>query len=251
MAWTLAFAGKGGTGKTTLAGLVVRELVRRGTTPVLAVDSDPNSNLHMGIGLPVFKTVGQIQEEWLKSRDAIPLGVSKQEYLITTLNAAISEGKGVDLLVMGRPQGQGCYCSANAVLRDFVAKLQPNYPAVIVDNEAGMEHLSRHTVENIDALVMVADPTPVGIVTVSRLIELVKELNLNIPKLGLVLNRTNGELNPRIREAVEKLNVTTFGIIPVDSAIEELNMAERSLLELPENSPAAVAAAKLVEAVRN
>jgi CO dehydrogenase maturation factor len=98
---------------------------------------------------------------------------------------------------------------------------------------------------------MVADPTPVGIVTVSRLIELVKELNLNIPKLGLVLNRTNGDLNPRIKEAIEKLNVTIFGFIPMDSAIEELNMAERSLLELPENSPAVVAAAKLVEAVRN
>jgi len=251
MAWTIALAGKGGTGKTTIAGLLVRELARRGTKPILAVDSDPNANLNISLGMPVFKTVGQVQQEWMKSRDEIPLGVSKQEYLMTTLNAAISEGKDVDLLVMGRPQGQGCYCSANAVLRDFVARLQPNYQAVIVDNEAGMEHLSRHTVENIDVLLMVADPTPVGIITVRRLIELVKELKLEAPKIGLVLNRTNGNLNQNIEKTVEKLDVQVLGNIPRDPAVEEYSLAERSLMELPENSPAAVAAAKLIDAIRN
>lgn len=249
MSFTVAVAGKGGTGKTTVASLMVRELIKQGKKPILAVDSDPDANFHTGLGLPVFKTVGQIQQDWVKTRGEIPLGISKQDYLISSLNAALSEGKNVDLLTMGRPQGPGCYCSANAVLRDFVAKLQPNYSAVVVDNEAGMEHISRRTVENLDALLMVADPTPVGVRTVGRLIELVKELDLNIPIVGLVLSRTDPELPKRVQEQIDDLKIDLLGMIPRDKLVDEFCIEERSLLELPDDSPAAMGAAKLFEKI--
>jgi len=240
MTWTVAVAGKGGTGKTTVASLLVRELLNRGKKPVLAVDSDPDANLSSGLGLKVHKTVGQVQQEWLNSFDKIPAGMSKQQYLLTTLNAAVSESRDVDLLTMGRPEGPGCYCSANAVLRDFVSKLQPNYPAVVVDNEAGMEHISRRTVENIDLLLLVAEPTPVGMRTVIRLLELVRELDVNFPRMGLVINRANGDnLHPKIAESIQSAGVELLGTIPRDPKVEEYAMEEKSLLELPDDSPAA------------
>lgn len=248
MTWTVAVAGKGGTGKTTVAALLVKELLGRGKKPVLAVDSDPDANLSSGLGLEVHKTVGQVQQEWLSSLDKIPTGMSKQQYLLTTLNAALSEGRDVDLLTMGRPEGPGCYCSANAVLRDFVSKLQPNYPAVVVDNEAGMEHISRRTVENVDMLLMIAEATPTGMRTVSRLIELTRELEVNFPRIGLVINRANGDnLHPKISESIESTGVELLGAVPGDPNVEEFAMEEKSLLELPDDSPAVAAIQKLTD----
>ncbi len=248
MTWTVAVAGKGGTGKTTVASLLVKELLNRDKKPVLAVDSDPDANLSSGLGLKVHKTVGQVQQEWLHSFDKIPSGMSKQQYLLTTLNAALSEGKSVDLLTMGRPEGPGCYCSANAVLRDFVSKLQPNYPAVVVDNEAGMEHISRKIVENVDLLLMVAEATPVGIRTINRLVELAKELEINFPRIGLVINRANGDnLHSKISDGVKSSGVELLGTVPGDPNIEEFALEEKSLLELPDDSAAAVKIHKLAE----
>lgn len=249
MTLTIAVAGKGGTGKSSVAGLVIREMVKRGKHPILAVDSDPDANLHTYIGMKVFKSVGQVQQDWLKSRGEIPLGVSKQDYLMSTLNAAISEGQDIDLLTMGRPQGPGCYCSANVVCRDFVERLKPNYPVVVVDNEAGMEHISRRTIEDIDVLLMVADATPVGIRTAARLIELIKELDLGIPKIGLVLNRTNGELHPKIKETIDNLGVEVLGKIPVDPVLEEFSIEEKSLLNLPDDCPASKGIEQILNAI--
>ncbi len=247
MTWTVAVAGQGGTGKTTVASLLVRGLMKSGKVPVLAVDADPDANFSTGLGIEVNKSIGQVQQEWLAAKMQIPPGMSKQQYLLLQLNQAVEERKNFDLVTMGRPQGPGCYCSAHAVLRDFLGEMQGNYKSMVVDNEAGMEHLSRRTVEGIDALVMVSDPSHVGIRTAGRLMELAKELNLGIPRMGLVINRVMNGVPRQIEDAAQKLNIELLGTVPMDDDLTDFSMDEKSLLDLPDSCSAAGAVSEIID----
>jgi len=247
MTQILAVAGKGGVGKTTFAALLVRHLKAQGQTPLLAVDADPDANLGVMIGRRAEKTVGQVLQDFLEQKISIPQGMPKQNYLELQLNAAIQEGKSIDLVEMGRPEGPGCYCSANAVLRDFLERLSENYRAVVVDNEAGMEHLSRRTAGRIDQLFMVSDPSVKGLRTAEALLRLIDELKLNPRRRFLVLCRA-GRLDPRLEAQIKELDLDYLGAIPEDPRIGEFDLSERSLLELPDDSPAVRAVTEIMQA---
>jgi CO dehydrogenase maturation factor len=247
MSQILAVAGKGGTGKTTFAALLIRHLLRSGRGPLLAVDADPDANLGVMVGHRAEKTVGQVLQEFLEQKMNIPQGMPKQQWIELQLNAAISESKGLDFIAMGRPEGPGCYCSANAVLRDFLERLSENYPSVVVDNEAGMEHLSRRTAGKIDQLFMISDPSVKGLRTVVSLLELIDELKLNPEHKFLVLCRA-GRLDPRLETQIRELKVDYLGAVPEDPQIVEFDLNERSLLELPDDAPAVQAVAKIMAA---
>lgn len=250
MSLVIAVCGKGGTGKTTLSALMIRSLIKSGANPILAVDADPNANLAPALGIPVELTVGQVLEQFHGQKLTIPEGMSKQAYLELRLNQAVAEAKSIDLLTMGRPEGPGCYCSANAVLRDTLERLAENYQYVVLDNEAGMEHLSRRTAHRIDALLMVTDPSMKGVRTVSGLLALVSELGLPIVKKYLVISRAQ-KLDPRLEQAIKQLPVPLLGIVPEDPLVTEYDLAAKSFLELPANSPAADAALAMLEKLKS
>ena len=191
MSYTIAVAGKGGTGKTTISSLVVRHFVRAGKTPVFAVDADANYNLNDQLGVEVKRTIGGSREEMKrKIRPTRPRpGMSKDDWIEMQMSADLIESEGFDLLVMGRPEGPGCYCAANNTLRRHLEILSDNYPVVVIDNEAGMEHLSRRTTAKIDLLLLVSEPSPVGIMTAARIRDLAREMEIAVARTGLVINR--------------------------------------------------------------
>ena len=246
MATVIAVAGKGGTGKTTFASLLVRALLARGERPILAVDADPNSNFAGALGMKVEETGGMVLEEFHGKKLTIPAGMSKASFLELRLNQAVAEARGLDLVSMGRPEGQGCYCSANSILRDVLERLTDNYKFVIIDNEAGMEHLSRRTAHRIDVLLMVTDPSMKGVRTVRTLFDLVEELALPVARKYVVLNRSR-ELDPRLAAEVAALPVPLLGMVPEDPAVTEQDLASKSFLELGEQSAAAAAVSGLLD----
>lgn len=245
MSMVIAVCGKGGVGKTTFCSLLISRLVKSGKKPILAVDADPNSNLAPALGIPVEETVGQVLEEFHGKKLTIPQGMPKQAFLELRLNQAVAEAKGMDLLVMGRPEGPGCYCSANAVLRDMLERLSKNYEFTVIDNEAGMEHLSRRTANRIDALLMVTDPSMKGVRTVQGLLDLVSEIELPVLKKYLIVCRTD-QLDPRLEEAVGELNVPLLGLVPEDPMVTEYDLDMKSMMELPDDSAASSAADKML-----
>jgi len=240
MTKTIAVAGKGGTGKTTIAGLVVRYIVSKHLGSVLAIDADPSSNLNIVLGLPAAKSVGDVREEMLTqvSTGTMGQGISKQDYLEYKINEALVEGVGVDLLAMGRPEGPGCYCAANNMLRLITDRLAKEYDYVVIDNEAGLEHLSRRTTRDVDIMLVVSDPTIRGVVAAQRVIELVDELKTSVGKVYVVLNRVEDGLPQQLKDAVDKLNAELVGIIPRDATLADFDSTGRPLAELPEDSQA-------------
>lgn len=236
MAHVIALAGKGGTGKTTLAGLLVRALVRSGRGPVLAVDADPNTNLDVTIGLHPSRSVSDVLDESHGLRD-VPGAMPKPIYLEFQLEDCLTEGSGVDLIVMGRPEGASCYCAANQMLRTYIDKMIGSYPAVIVDNEAGMEHLSRRTTRDVDLLLVVSDPTLTGLRAARRIAALVTELALPVRQLALVVNRTDALPEP-LDQAIAADGLRLAGLVPSDPAIGLLELEGRPVLELADDSPA-------------
>jgi len=245
----IAIAGKGGVGKSTFAALLIRSLLKKGG-PVLAVDADPNSNLPAMLGMKAETTIGSILEEFQSEKLKIPAGMTKQSWLETRLNRAIIESRGLDLVVMGRPEGQGCYCAANTLLRDFLDRLRPNYQWIVADNEAGMEHLSRRTVGAIDRLVMISDATVKGLRTAANLLALILELKLAVKDKYLVVNCANG-LEPRLLEMIANLGINFLGTIPQDKNIIAYDLEEKSLLGLPDDSAAIKASESIVENLAN
>ncbi len=249
MGYTIGVAGKGGTGKTTVAALIIRYLKKTGRTPILAVDADPNSNLGDSIGLPVETSIGTVLDEFLKSKMSLPQGMPKSAYLEVQLNRAIIESESVDLVSMGRPEGPGCYCYPNELLRKFLDVLSENYPYIVMDNEAGMEHLSRRTTRELDLLLLVSDPTVKGIRSAGRVKRLAEELDLDIKQIYLVVNRVDGALNPRLAEEIEKEELELLQTIPEDELLPEYDLEYKPLLELPESSKAVKAIDELMSKV--
>ena len=201
--FSIAVAGKGGTGKTTLSALIIRNFLESNKRPILAVDADPNSNLNEALGLEIDRTLVSIVDKIMEKKEDIPAGVTKERLLEYHLQDALIESKGFDLLVMGHTEGAGCYCSANNLLKDFMEKLRENYRYLVMDNEAGMEHLSRRTTRNVDTLLIVANPTLVSLKSAQRIYEMTQKLKLKIKKAYLVLieNQPDSKLEEEIDTA--------------------------------------------------
>ncbi|HHN66213.1 MAG TPA: carbon monoxide dehydrogenase [Nitrospirae bacterium] len=241
MSYLIALAGKGGTGKTSIAGLTVRYLKERRRGPILAVDADSNACLNEALGVEVHTTVGAIREsslETIRSGSDRPGGMSMEELFEYQIHQALIEAQGFDLLVMGRPEGPGCYCAANNIIRKYTDILSEKYPYVVIDNEAGMEHLSRRTTHRVNLLIMVSDPTVKGVKTAKRIDELIDELKLDIDRRVLIINRVIGEEGQRLKGLAEELGLHVAGLIPQDGTIFEYDMVGRPIFELPPESPA-------------
>ncbi len=246
MSKIIAFAGKGGVGKTTVAALVIRSLSRQGKTPILAVDADPNSNLGETLGLDVTTTIGDIRENFMRDPQGVPSGMDKTIYLETLVEQALIEKPAFDLLVMGRQEGQGCYCMVNNILHNFTDRLTRSYRYMVVDNEAGMEHLSRRTSGQVDMLFLVTDYSLRGLRALKRINEMLAGLKLSVDDLGIVVTRAPARLNDKFLEEVEEIGLPIVGIIPDDPALIDFDMEKRSLMELPDDSPAVVAVDSLL-----
>ena len=241
MSTVIAIAGKGGTGKTTISGLLVRYLKQTGNTPILAVDADADSNLPQALGMTDDKdivTIGKARQEFFTSKGDVPPGMPKEAYLELKLNEVVVETDDVDLLVMGRPEGAGCYCYINNVLRSYLESLGKNYPFVVIDNEAGLEHLSRRTAQNIDFLIVVSDYSLNGLRAAGRIRELSEELDVEIGKQFLLINRVPGEPDESFKKKAEEQGVNLLGIIPVDEVIYKNDLAGKAVVDLPDESMA-------------
>ncbi len=238
MSFVIAFAGKGGTGKTTLCALTLRFLLEKRRGPVLAVDADSNSCLNEALGVEVHTTVGRLREESLqtiRAGDERPGGMSMEQLFDYRIQQCLVEAKGFDLLVMGRPEGPGCYCAANNIIRKYTDRLSEHYPYVVIDNEAGMEHLSRRTTHNVDILFIVSDATKKGILTAKRINELVDELNLSVKKRYLIINRVSENPDPLI-DLAREYGLEVAGWLPADPLIEEYDLKGIPAYKLPEDS---------------
>jgi len=237
MTKTIAVAGKGGTGKTTIAALLIHILSRRGT--VLAVDADPSCNLHMALGMELDDTVGDVREEFARAikERRLEAGVPKQDYLELKVRQAVVESAQIDLLVMGRPEGPGCYCAANNALRRYVDDIARGYAYVVMDCEAGLEHISRRTTRDIDVLLLVSDPSMRGLVTAVRARDLMQELRTSAGKAGLVFNRSRGGVPETIASAARESGLETLAVIPEDPAVLAMDAEGLPVTRLSPDSP--------------
>jgi CO dehydrogenase maturation factor len=237
MAKTIAIAGKGGTGKTTVAALLILYLADRGI--VLAVDGDPSSNLNLSLGLPLKATIGDVREEMTDKiiKGTFGVGISKPDYLEAKIRQSLLESEKIDLLAMGRPEGPGCYCAANEMLRGCLGRLERNYDYIVIDNEAGMEHISRQTTQNVNTLLLVSDPSLRGIITAARMKELIYELRTQVGKIALIINRADKPLPPKIDKAIKEYQLELVGLLPTDADLEELEISGSPISQLPQDSP--------------
>lgn len=250
MSYTIAVAGKGGSGKTTLATLMLYHLLKAGRTPVLAVDADPNANLNEALGVGFDRTVVSTVDEFMGGKEKLPAGVPRDRYLEYQVQDAIVEANGFDLLVMGHTEGPGCYCRANDLLKAFLEKLAVNYPYVVMDNEAGMEHLSRRTTRNVDVLLIAANPTAVALRSAKRIYETARQLSLGIGKAFLVINDLNRIPDAVPEEVVQGMGLPLLGSVPYDEAVTRRSIQGTALLELPADSPAVASVGEMMEALR-
>lgn len=249
MAFSIALAGKGGTGKTTLAGMLVKFLVRNGKSPVLAVDADSNANLNEVLGLKVSDTLGNAREE-MKKGD-VPSGMTKDIFMSMKLEQAVVEAQGYDLVVMGQPEGSGCYCAANTLLTAFLERLRNNYPYIVIDNEAGMEHISRLTTSNVDILLIVSDTSRRGLQAAVRINELTKNLNVGVGKSYLVVNQAKDGLSEEALKIVKEANLEFAGTIPKDDMVYEYDLKGQPTINMPDDSRALRSAFNIFEKIIN
>jgi CO dehydrogenase maturation factor len=241
LSFNIAVAGKGGSGKTSVASLVIRYLMKKGAGPVLAVDADPNANLGESLGLDIKQTVGSIIASFNEEKINIPAGMTKEAYLDYKLNEAIVETKGLDLVTMGRGEGPECYCYPNLILRKFADTMAENYAYMVMDNEAGMEHLSRRTTQNVDELLIISDHSVKGVRTVARIRELVAELKLVVKRQSVLINLVSDGLDPLVAEELKKWEIKPAATIPLDEELYNYDLKLKPLLDLPDSSKAAKA----------
>lgn len=242
MGYVIAMAGKGGTGKTTIAALIAGIIREKKLGSLLAIDADPNNNLAEALGMRLNGTAGEILDRVAAHPEEIPAGMPKERFLEYQLQAAISEGDGIDILTMGRPEGPGCYCYVNNVLRNIAAKLIKEYDYVIIDNEAGLEHLSRRTTRRADALVVVSDATSAGLRAAQRITDLAEELGIETKKKFLMLNRCNKDIE---EEKLRGLKLDYLGFLPADGQLEVLSSGGLALTGLKPDAPVLSALRKI------
>ena len=237
---TIAVAGKGGVGKTTTCGMLIDYLCKKNRGPVLVVDADANSNLNEVLGVEVETSLGQIREEMAQAelKGTIPKGMTKADYAEFKFNSALIEEDDFDMLVMGRTQGKGCYCYVNGVLKSQVDKYAKNYSYIVMDNEAGLEHVARGTLPHVDTMLLISDCSRRGIQAVARIAEMVEEMELKPGKMGLIVNRApNGQLDDGVKAEIEKHGLTLFGVLPHDDAVYRCDCNGEPSAKLPDNDP--------------
>jgi CO dehydrogenase maturation factor len=237
MGKTIAVAGKGGVGKTAISALLIDLLSKKGV--VLAVDADPATNLNAALGLPLGVTVGRAREDITEDiqKGRLSPTTSKQDLLDMKIREALVESNKIDLLPMGRPEGPGCYCAANHMIRLSIDRLAKNYDYTVIDSEAGMEHISRQTTRDVDVLLIVSDVTMRGITTAARMKDLIKEMRTKVGVVGLAVNRVKNGLPREIGKAVNDLGLELVATIPEDPNLAELDIKGKPIIELPESSP--------------
>jgi len=245
----IAVAGKGGSGKTSIASLIIRYLKKNGSGLILAVDADANANLADSLDLEVKQTVGSIIASFNEEKINIPAGFTKEAYLEYKLNEAVVESQGLDLVAMGRGEGPECYCYPNLLLRKFLDEMSGNYAYVVLDNEAGMEHLSRRTTQNIDELFLVSDHSVKGVRTIARIKELVAELKLVVKRQSVVINFVPNGLDPTVTEELARLGIALTATIPLDEEVRQCDLRQKPLLDLPDTSRAVAAVNDLMDKV--
>ncbi|UCH81943.1 MAG: AAA family ATPase [Nitrospiraceae bacterium] len=241
MAFVIGFAGKGGTGKTTISALTVRYLMEKKKKAVLAVDADSNSCLNEALGVEIYATIGRLREESLatvRSGAERPGGMSMEQLFDYQVQQSVIESKGFDLMVMGRPEGPGCYCAANNIIRKYTDILSDKYPYVVIDNEAGMEHLSRRTTHSVDLLLIISDPTQKGVQTAYRINGLVDELELDVKERRFIINRVSDENFSKLKKSSAVLPEDKLYHIPNDENIFHLDMEGKPVFDLPQDSVA-------------
>ena len=242
--FTIAVAGKGGVGKTTTCGMIIDYLCKKNQGPVLVVDADANANLNEVLGVEVETSLGQIREEIAQAemKGTIPKGMSKADYAEFKFNSALIEEDDFDMLVMGRTQGSGCYCFVNGMLKTQVDKYARNYSYVVMDNEAGLEHVARGTLPHVDTMLLISDCSRRGIQAVARIAEMIGELNLNPGQMGLIVNRApDGVLDEGIRAEIEKHGLKLFGVLPHSDAVYRCDCDGEPSAQLPATEPMKIA----------
>ena len=244
MPHTIAVAGKGGVGKTTTCGMIIDYLCKKGDGPVLVVDADANSNLNEVLGVDVDTSLGQIREEIAQAelKGTIPASMTKADYADFKFNSALIEDDDFDMLVMGRTQGKGCYCYVNGVLKTQVDKYAKNYKYIVMDNEAGLEHVARGTLPHVDAMLLVSDCSRRGVQAAARVAEIVEEMNLKPGTMGLIINRAPaGVLDEGVKAEIEKHGLTLLGVLPQDESVYRCDCDGEPSAKLPASNPVKVA----------
>jgi len=260
MTITIALAGKGGVGKTTVSGMVIKYLAQKQAGSILAIDADPSSNLNMVLGVDLDWTVGDIREDMLHqvksslvaggaAMGVMPGGQSKREYLDYQIRTSLTEGARFDLIAMGRGEGPGCYCAVNHNLREVIDSISKSYSYVVIDNEAGMEHLSRRTTRDVNHLLIVSDPTQRGLVAAQRVAAMSNELDINIENAYLIINRLPAEMPQVISDFIATMDVPLLGTIPADDEITTFDFNGRPLIELERSSSVYKAVAAMMDQI--
>ena len=252
MPHTIAVAGKGGVGKTTTCGMLIDYLCKKDQGPVLVVDADANSNLNEVLGVEVETSLGAIREEMAQAelKGSIPAGMTKADYANFKFNSALIEEDDFDMLVMGRTQGKGCYCYVNGVLKTLVDKYARNYSYVVMDNEAGLEHVARGTLPQVDTMLLISDCSRRGIQAVARVAEMIREMELKPGRLGLIVNRApDGVLDDGVKAEIEKHGLDLIGVLPQDEGVYRCDCNGEPSAKLPESNPVKVALKGIMQSI--
>ena len=248
----IAVAGKGGVGKTTTCGMLIDYLCKAGKGPLLVVDADANSNLNEVLGVEVETTLGDIREEMAQAEKngTVPPSMTKADYAEMKFSSALVEEDDYDMLVMGRTQGKGCYCFVNGVLKTQIDKYVGNYKYMVIDNEAGLEHISRGTLPHVDTMLLISDCSRRGIQAVARIAEMIDEMKLNPGQMGLIVNRApDGVLDPGVKEEIDKHGLKLFGVLPQDDAVFRSDCAGEPTAKLPDSDPVKVALRGILQSI--
>lgn len=235
---TIAISGKGGTGKSTIAALIIRWISDHISKSILAIDADCNVNLNDILGLNLINTVGAIREEMKDKVNDLPGGMTKQQYLEFKFQSGLVETPDFDLLAMGYPEGPGCYCYANNLLRDIITATASNYEFIIIDNGAGMEHLSRRTTQDIDYMLIISDPTIRGIKTAGKISRLIRDLETRVNEKYLILNRVKNSIHPSVLESIKSEDLKLISTVIEDNEISDMDSRGESIWEIAKSTKA-------------
>ncbi|MHB8926633.1 MAG: ATP-binding protein [Bacillota bacterium] len=247
MPFTVAVAGKGGTGKTTFAALLIRRLIDKKTGSILALDADPNSNLNEALGLAVPQTIADFIEE-TKANKPLPAGMTKNMFIEYKMQSAIASSERVDLLSMGTPEGSGCYCYPNDLVRQHLTNLSAGYDYLVMDNEAGLEHLSRRIAVDVDIMFVISDASARGIRSAARVHEIMDDVKTNAKRVFLVITKVAGDLAP-LGEEIQKTGLPLIGTIPLDPLVAQYDLEGKPLFDLPADSPAVKATEAILDKI--